>query len=128
VNLEKQLRLEFLDILQLEEEFWAMKSRINWIVQGERNTNFFHTSVVVRRKRNRIVSLKDNLGNWVHCEADVAKLVRDGFLKLFTSEAISVSSSIWSFSGWHVGLSEVEKSHLVSGVTLLEVKEASLVS
>ena len=124
VNLEKQLRLEFLDILQLEEEFWAMKSRINWIVQGERNTNFFHTSVVVRRKRNRIVSLKDNLGNWVHCEADVAKLVRDGFLKLFTSEAISVSSSIWSFSRWPVGLSEVEKSHLASGVTLLEVKEA----
>ena len=42
VNLEKQqLKLEFLDILQLEEEFWAMKSRINWIVQGERNANFF---------------------------------------------------------------------------------------
>jgi hypothetical protein len=125
VNLEKQhLRLEFLDILQLEEEFWAMKSRINWIVQGERNTNFFHTSAVVRRKRNRIVSLKDNLGNWVHCEANIAKLVRDGFLKLFTSEAISVSRSIWSFSGWHVGHSEVEKSHLASGVTFLKVKEA----
>ena len=70
------------------------------------------------------MSLKDNLDNWVHCEADIAKLARDGFLKLFTFEAISVSRSIWSFSGWHVGLSEVEKSYLASGVTFLKVKEA----
>ncbi len=70
------------------------------------------------------MSLKDNLDNWVHCEADIAKLARDGFLKLFTSEAISVSRSIWSFSGWHVRLSEVEKSHLASGVTFLKVREA----
>ena len=35
-----------------------------------------------------------------------------------------MSRSIWSFSGWHVGLSEVEKSHLASGVTFLKVKEA----
>uniref|UniRef100_A0A2N9I899 Reverse transcriptase domain-containing protein n=1 Tax=Fagus sylvatica TaxID=28930 RepID=A0A2N9I899_FAGSY len=94
VNLEKQLRLEFLDILQLEEEFWAMKSRINWIVQGERNTNFFHTSVVVRRKRNRIVSLKDNL----------------------------VAFGV--FLGGMLGFLRLRRVTWSLGVTLLEVKEA----
>lgn len=37
--------------MQQEEEFWALKSRLNWAAHGDRNTSFFHVSTLVRRHR-----------------------------------------------------------------------------
>ncbi|KAK9988380.1 hypothetical protein SO802_028619 [Lithocarpus litseifolius] len=34
VDLEKELRVEFTKISKLEEDLWAMKSRITWLVKG----------------------------------------------------------------------------------------------
>ena len=36
-----------------------------WIVLGDRNTKYYHTSTIVRRKRNKIEMLKDEDGRWV---------------------------------------------------------------
>lgn len=66
VNLEQQLNREFLDLLLLDEEFWASKSRIMWLNLGDTNTTFFHASVINRRRQNKIFSIKDNLGNWIY--------------------------------------------------------------
>lgn len=52
IDLERELRDELLEVSKLEEEFWAMKARILWLVEGDRNTSFFHTSVLVHRRRN----------------------------------------------------------------------------
>lgn len=49
VDLERKLQLEFAEVIKLEEEFWAMKARILWLVEGDRNTAFCHTSALVRR-------------------------------------------------------------------------------
>lgn len=65
VDLERVLRAEFQEINKLEEEFWAMKARITWLVEGERNTGFYHTSTLVHRRRNRISCMKDRAGNWI---------------------------------------------------------------
>lgn len=63
VNLEGQIREEYLGVLNYEADFWATKSKYNWLIQGERNTTFFHTSTLVRRKRNRIACIKDSMNN-----------------------------------------------------------------
>ena len=55
----KDLRAEPNEVSKLEEEFWAMKARITWLVEWDRNTSFFHTSTLVRRRRNRISCIKD---------------------------------------------------------------------
>jgi hypothetical protein len=39
------------------------KSRVQWIKEGERNTKFFHRSMVHRRYINRITKLEDEQGN-----------------------------------------------------------------
>ena len=52
LNLEKDLVKELDMILSQEEELWALKSRVNWMIQGDRNTTFYHVSTMVRRKRN----------------------------------------------------------------------------
>ena len=42
-----------------------MKAQVNWLVLGERNTSFYHASVINRRRMNRITSLKDSVGNCI---------------------------------------------------------------
>ena len=68
LNLESQHRKEYFEIVQQEKELWSVKSRYNWLIQGDRNTRFFHTSTLIRKRRNKIVYLKNNQGNWVHDE------------------------------------------------------------
>ena len=58
-------------VLTQEEEFWALKSRVNWMIQGDRNTSFYHVSTLVRRKRNQILAIKDLTGEWIHEEMGV---------------------------------------------------------
>ena len=65
VNLDKQLQGELNKVLNHEEELWAMKSRINWMIQGDRNTSFYHVSTLIRRKHNKILNIKDGQGEWI---------------------------------------------------------------
>lgn len=44
--LEKNLNSELMALLQQEEEYWAAKSRIDWLKLGDANTSFFHASVI----------------------------------------------------------------------------------
>lgn len=48
-----------------EESFWRQKSRIDWLKQGDKNTSFFHASVLQRRSRNRISGLENSNGEWL---------------------------------------------------------------
>lgn len=61
-DLESELRDELLSILRQEELFWLIKSRHNWMVEWDRYISYFHKSVLVSRKCNRIISLN------VRCE------------------------------------------------------------
>ena len=63
VCIETELRTELAKVSALEVEYWAMNSRITWLVKGDRNTAFYHTFALVRRNRNRISCLKDHFGN-----------------------------------------------------------------
>ncbi|KAL4611139.1 hypothetical protein ACB092_08G102500, partial [Castanea dentata] len=53
LRLEKILIEEHALIMLQEEEFWALKSRLNTATFGDRNTSYFHITTVVRRQRNK---------------------------------------------------------------------------
>jgi hypothetical protein len=57
LRLERQLQMEYRDILLREELLWFQKSRENWLVHGNRNTKFFHAQTIVRRHRNKIAGI-----------------------------------------------------------------------
>lgn len=68
VNLEKSLKCDLNEVLNQEQELWALKSRVNWMLLGDRNNSFFHVSTLVRRRRNRITCMKNNVGDWIQEE------------------------------------------------------------
>ena len=92
INLQEQVADEYNQILQLEEEIWAMKARTNCVIFGERNTTFFHQSMLARRSRNRISSIQDENGNWVHNLEGIKEVILSYFKKLYQSE-----QSYWPF-------------------------------
>ncbi|KAA3483857.1 reverse transcriptase [Gossypium australe] len=95
-KLEQKLK-EQLDLtLQQEETLWFQKSREKWIVQGDRNTKYFHSTTLVRRKRNKIEGLKNEMGTWITEPTDLKNIAVGYFQKLFTPEREMHSNNLRS--------------------------------
>ncbi|PWA73584.1 hypothetical protein CTI12_AA146360 [Artemisia annua] len=84
---QKELREEIKELLTREEKIWKQRSRIQWLSEGDKNTRFFHSRASNRRKRNRILRLKDEDGRWVENDDDVCILVTCYFTNLFCSSS-----------------------------------------
>ncbi|KAB2610947.1 hypothetical protein D8674_018979 [Pyrus ussuriensis x Pyrus communis] len=75
-----------IDELRLQEEsYWCQRSRVKWLREGDANTQFFHSSTLQRRRRNKIVKLRDENGNWVENSSQVRHLVDNHFSSVFSS-------------------------------------------
>jgi len=48
-----------------EEQYWTMRSRINWLRWGDKNTKFYHATTIQRRQHNKINMLQDDNQVWV---------------------------------------------------------------
>lgn len=92
--LEKDLRREYYEVLNIESDFWAIKARISWLVDGDWNTTFHHTSSLNRRKKNRISGLTNSAGNWISDEREVADHIRQGFMNLYTTNVECKSANL----------------------------------
>ncbi|CAL1397558.1 unnamed protein product [Linum trigynum] len=83
---EQETREELENTLWQEELLWIQKSRANWVVFGDMNTSFFHNSTLSRRKHNRILSLKDDNGQWVTDPEALELMARTHYVKLYSRE------------------------------------------
>lgn len=122
VQLEQDLIKEYSNIRLQEEEYWALKSRINWAAYGDHNTSFFHVFTLVRRHRNRIRSIKNSQGEWVTEEKEVKNIILSGYKDLFETNLLfsTCRSDIENFSCYF--LSEGDMSSLYAPVTEKEIK------
>lgn len=89
---EEGLIKELETILQQEEVLWFQKSREKWIELGDRNTKYFHTSTVIRRRKNRIEALKDDDGRWIVDSSDLEKLVVEYYKRLYSVEDLDMTT------------------------------------
>ena len=96
INLEKNLRVEFSKVVKLEGEFLVMKSWILWLVEGDSNASFYHTSTLVCRRRNQISYVKDRMRNRINGDREIADFIRGGFSDLFTSSHSSSLLTEWN--------------------------------
>ncbi|PON76387.1 hypothetical protein PanWU01x14_034410 [Parasponia andersonii] len=81
---EASTQLEILEIWESLESIWKQKSREDWLKEGDQNTKFFHASTVVRRKRNHILAIEKNNGDWLRCRATIGNYLNENFTNLFT--------------------------------------------
>lgn len=63
--LEDRLRKEWNEILAQEELLWKLKSRVDWLRKGDKNTRLFHLSTTIRRRKNIVECLLNDEGEWV---------------------------------------------------------------
>ncbi|XP_019447354.1 PREDICTED: uncharacterized protein LOC109350586 [Lupinus angustifolius] len=76
---------ELLHALRVEEEFWHEKSRLNWPINGDRNTSFFHKVAKIRHTTKAISML--NVGDRIlENQEDIANHVLSYFTYLFVSQ------------------------------------------
>ncbi|KAH7856701.1 hypothetical protein Vadar_004459 [Vaccinium darrowii] len=77
---------EELEITLLKEEMYQhQRSRLNWILYGDRNTSLFHATVIQRRQRNQLSKIKDSDGSWISKENEINDHLYDYFSSLFKS-------------------------------------------
>lgn len=50
IELERDLINQYNRILKQEKFFWYQKSRVRWMLSGDRNTQFYHVSTMVKRR------------------------------------------------------------------------------
>lgn len=89
LNLEIELYKSLASQLRLIEEFWASKSRLDWLTLGDQNTTFFHTSVINRRRSNRISAIKNSVGEWIVDHSEIKNHIVNHFQDIFSAAQIS---------------------------------------
>ena len=62
------------------------KSRINWIIQGDRNTKFYHSITTRRMIRNRVQGIQNENRIWVKDHKGFSKTFCNHFRNIFTSQ------------------------------------------
>jgi hypothetical protein len=72
----------YMQLCKAEESYFKQKSRVQWLALGDRNTSFFHKSLLHRQVRNRIHNLQDDGGNIIHDQQEIGKLASTYFERL----------------------------------------------
>lgn len=85
-RLEVDLQNQLEDVLYKEELMWHQRSRSQWLLDGDRNTRYYHIKATNRKKKNKIHMLKDEQGDWVEDEEQIKHLATDYFRSLFREE------------------------------------------
>lgn len=101
-----------------------LKSRVNWMIQGDCNTSFYHTSTLARRKRNHIASVMDDRGEWITNIREVTEFFHRGFFSLYAISHESTSHIPHQTVQWHGHLTDEVKSSLDTTVFIKEIKDA----
>ena len=79
------VRKEINDLLDSEEIMWHQQSRMQWMMLGDRNTRYFHSKALDRKRKNAISRIMDENGIWHETKEGIANVVVSYFEKLYTT-------------------------------------------
>ncbi|XP_057775203.1 uncharacterized protein LOC130994187 [Salvia miltiorrhiza] len=89
---EKGTEADFVEIskqiehaVEAEASHWKQRARVNWLVNGDRNTGAFHSQASRRRKKDTIKKLKDRQEERKEEEQEKAGIIKEYFEELFAS-------------------------------------------
>ncbi|CAL1375682.1 unnamed protein product [Linum trigynum] len=88
VKLQAKLEAE-LDLLPAQEQvIWYQRAKEKWVKLGEQNTSYFHQQATRRRRRNRILALRDDNGDWISEPVKLLDLVVNFYKILYKHEDV----------------------------------------
>ena len=73
------------ELNRLHETYWHARARVNELKDGDKNTSYFHHKASQRKRRNLILKLQDDSGEWKTNEDDISKIITDYFTNIFSS-------------------------------------------
>ncbi|XP_056698562.1 uncharacterized protein [Spinacia oleracea] len=118
----KNIAEELDDLHRLEESYWHARARANELRDGDKNTKYFHHKASQRRKRNRIVGLNDNNGEWRTKPEELDEIITTYFEGLFaTSNPTGFEEAL---EGVERKVSEVMNGRLDKEPSGEEIREA----
>ncbi|PKI49687.1 hypothetical protein CRG98_029932 [Punica granatum] len=100
-NLELKVKRELDEVLAKEELLWFQKSRSEWVQQGDRNTRYFHSKAIIKRKVLRTEGLQMEDKTWCFDDDVLRKMVLDHFQQ-FYKKPVSHARPRLGFSFLHV--------------------------
>jgi hypothetical protein len=83
---ERSIMAKLSDVLAREEVMERQRSRIAWLREGDRNTEFFQAKAKARSRTNRIKQLTDEMGRVFTDQEDLERLACEFYQRLFTTQ------------------------------------------
>ena len=112
ISLEQELSVEYAFLLNQEEDFWALKSRVDWQLFGDRNTAYYHTKTIIKRKHNRIRRIMNQSGEWAEDEDQVMDIILSGYKELYQTQHLTSISTVDFEIEWAIALSDEDSRKL----------------
>ena len=118
---EAQIQIEIQEKWRQTESMSRQRSRELWLHHGDRNSKFFHTATIIRRKRNFIWAIKQENGNWIRSRKEIGNYLNQNFTNLFRTSNPEVPEDFSDLI--HAEITEEENKELTAIPTRDEVRK-----
>jgi len=109
-------------LLLFNKRFWGNFARKKWLVDGDRNSRYFHSSAAARKRANTIIRLKDATGVWVEDPPSISQLIiRDLSRRLSSANG---GHTVTHGTVAHPLVTPMENDNLIKPVTEAEIHSA----
>ncbi|KAJ6952190.1 hypothetical protein NC653_041365 [Populus alba x Populus x berolinensis] len=119
---ERHLAAAYMQLCKDEESYFKQKSRIQWLQLGDRNTSFFHKSLLHRQVRNNIYRLQDDAGTVIHDQQEIGNMASTYFQRLLCVPNPPILEDLHSI--YPATISEASKSIAEAPITNDDIQAA----
>jgi hypothetical protein len=93
---EKEIEEKIIKLSLQEEIMWKQRSRIQWLIEGDNNTKFFHQKASRRQNKNKITQLTREDGTITEDIDEMQHMTMEFYSKLYSSEGTTNMEKVLS--------------------------------